>query len=129
MFLSHLLDGLLVAFVLGTGVTVILQDILLLHLKRSHLLLGKSLLVLKLLLLSLEEVVRLSRFGEFLIYKLVLASQGLDVLSELGAFGLLDVDDLGEVVDLLSEGLVFLSEEFDFVFSLEQASLEFVFLA
>ena len=43
----------------------------------------------------------------------------MDVLSELRAFSLLDIYDLGLVVDLLSEGLVFLPEKFDFVFSLE----------
>ena len=129
VLLCHLLDRLLVALVLSTGVSVILQDVLLLHFKGSDLLLGKSLLVLKLFLLLLKVFVSLSNFGKFLVYKLVLSGKSLDVLSQLRAFGLLDVDDLGLVVDLLSEGLVLLSKELDLVFTLEEAALELVLLA
>ena len=119
MFLSHLFYGLLVALVFSTRVSVVLKDILFLHFKGSNLLLGESFLVLQLILLSFEILVRLSSFSKFLVDEFVLTSQCLDVLSELRAFSLLDIYDLGLVVDLLSEGLVFLPKKFDFVFSLE----------
>ena len=129
VLLGHLLDGLLVPFVLSTRVSVVLEDVLLLHFEGSDLLLGESLLVLELLLLLLEVLVSLGRLGELLVDELVLSGKSLDVLSQLRAFGLLDVDDLGLVVDLLSEGLVLLSKELDLVFTLEEAALELVLLA
>lgn len=117
------------AFVFGTRVSVVLEDILLLHLEGSYLLLSQPLLVLQLLLLSLEVFVCLSCLRKLLIHKLVLASQGLDVFGEFRAFGLLDVDDLSLVFDLLSEGLVLLPKELDFVFPLKKTSLELIFFA
>lgn len=60
LLLSQLLDGLLVPLVLHLGVSIVLQDVLLLHFQSSDALLGKPLLVLELFILSLKEFVCLS---------------------------------------------------------------------
>jgi hypothetical protein len=70
-------------------------------------------------LLSLQEIVCLSGFGEFLVHELVLSGERLDVLSQFGAFSGLDLYDLGLMVNLLPEALVFLPEELNFVFPFE----------
>lgn len=49
VFISKLLERLTMPFAFSTDISIVLQHILLLHLKCSHLLLGKSLLVLELI--------------------------------------------------------------------------------
>lgn len=74
----------------------------------------------------LQVLVGLSGFRELRVHELVLSGKGLDVLGELRHFSSLDLYDLALMLDLLPEVLVLLSERLDFVFVLEESSLEVV---
>lgn len=91
----------------NAGVSVVLQHVLLFHFEGAQALLGETLLVLKLLVLTLQEFVRLSCFCEFTVDKLVLSRQGLDILGHLLSFSRLYLDDLGLVLDLIPHVRVF----------------------
>lgn len=77
---GELLDGFLVAFILESSITIVLEDVLFFHFEGADVLDCKSFLLLKLLVLLFEELVGLGSLGEFLVDKLVLAGEGLDVL-------------------------------------------------
>ena len=77
--IGDLLYCFLVPLRFDTGVTVVLEDVLLFHFEGSKALLGETLLVLKLLVLSLKEFVCLSCFCKFTVDKLVLSGKSLDI--------------------------------------------------
>jgi len=91
--------------------------------------LGQSLLVLQLLVLLLKEIVGLGGLGELRVHEFVLASEGLNVFAELLHLGRLDLHDLLLVIELVSEVLVLLPEQLDFILSFEESPLEIIFLA
>jgi hypothetical protein len=119
VILCKLLYRLLVSLRLHAGVPVVLQHVLFLHLQSPHALLGKSLLVLELFVLPLQEVIRLSGLGELVVDKFVLPGKGLDILGQLSGLGCLNLYDLILVLYLLPEVLILLSQQLNFIFSLE----------
>ena len=71
----------LVTLRFDAGVAVILEHVLLFHFEGSKALLGETLLVLELLVLTLQEFVSLSCFCKFTVDKLVLSGESLDIFS------------------------------------------------
>jgi len=93
-------------FTLSAHISVVLKHILLFHLKSSHLLMSKSLLVLQLLNLFLQELVGLSCLREFIIHKLVFSCKRLDVFGQLYCLCLFHGYYLCLVFHLFSQVLV-----------------------
>ena len=69
--------------------------------------------------LPLQEVIRLSGLGELVVDKFVLPGKGLDILGQLSGLGCLNLYDLILVLYLLPEVLILLSQQLNFIFSLE----------
>lgn len=127
MLISQLFKGLAMSFTLSAHISVVLKHILLLHFESSYLLMSKSLLVLQLFDLFLQELVGLSCLGEFIVDKLVFSCKRLDVFSQLNCLSLLHRYYLCLVFHLLSQILVFGSKEFNLVLSFEETALEVIF--
>ena len=129
MIFCQLFYCLLVSLSLHAGVPVILQYVLFFHLQGPHALLSEPLLVLELLVLPLQELVGLRGFGKFIVDKLVFSSQCLYILGELSCLRCLHLDYLILMFYLFPEVLIFLSQKFNLVLTLEEAPLEVVLFA
>lgn len=129
MVLCQLLNRLLVSLSLYARVPVVLQDVLLLHLEGPHALLGKSLLVLELLILSLQELVGLSGLCEFVIDELIFSSKRLNIFAQLSSFSRFHLNNLVLVLKLLPEVLIFLPQVPNFVLALKESSLKVILFA
>jgi len=99
------------------------------HLEGSYRLLAETFLILELLGLLFKEVIALRSFGELTIDELVFSGESLNVFGKLRDFCRFNVDDLDLVVNLLSEVLVLLSKELNFILAFEKSALEIIFLA
>lgn len=79
--------------------------------------------------MSFQEVVGLSGFCKFIVYKLVFSSECLNIFCELCCLCGFDLDYLILVFNLFSEILVLLPQELDLVLTLKEAPLEVVLFA
>ena len=79
--------------------------------------------------MSFQEVVGLSGFCKFIVYKLVFSSECLNIFCELCCLRGFDLDYLILMFYLFPEVLIFLSQKLNLVLTLEEAPLEIVLFA
>ena len=127
MLFTCLSDCILLSLILNTRISIILQNILFFHFQSSDSLLCQSFLILNLFRLSFQKFICLTCFLKLNIYKFIFFSKSLNILSKLKAFLSFNLYNLLVLLLLLSKTQIFLSQNFDFIFSFKQPSLKVFF--
>lgn len=102
---------------------------MLLQFKGSKTLLCSTLSVLQVLSMLAEILIRLGRLGELSVHKLVLASECLNILNELHAFGCLCLRELSLFLKLRSQVHALSAKSFDFSLAFTKSALNGVLFA
>ena len=108
---------------LHRGVSIVGKDVLFFNLESAGRLLGSSFLVHKFRVLSLQKLISVRTFAEFLVHEPILSCQRLNVLCQLCDLLGFELSELRLLVDLLLHGLALLAQCLDLLLPLEQFPL------